>query len=76
MTRFAQPGRHWYAIYASIAIVAVLGLGSVFTETIACGTNATYHYDTNGNQNKCPNPVEFPRKATAYSIFARLTRPL
>ena len=57
MTRFAQPGRHWKAIYASIGIMAVLGLGSVLTETIGCGTNATYHYDLQGSQNKCPNQV-------------------
>ena len=66
MTRFAQPGRHWYAIYASIAVMAILGLGSVLTETIACGTNATYHYDSNGNQNKCPNPVRFLSMAVSY----------
>ena len=76
MTRFAQPGRHWYAIYASIAIVAVLGFGSVLTETIACGANATYHYDMNGDQNKCPNPVKLPRIAVSYFLCTRLTPPL
>lgn len=37
--------------------MAILGLGSVLAETVSCGTNATYHYDFKGNQDKCPNQV-------------------
>ena len=66
MTRFAQPGRHWYAIYASIALMAILGVASVLTQTIACGTNDSYHYNLKVNQNQCPNLVRVTvREVTA-----------
>ena len=69
MTRFAQPGRHWYAIYASIAVMAILGIASVLTQTIACGTNDSYHYNLSVNQDKCPNLVRVTVRAIAATVL-------
>lgn len=70
MTRFAQPGRHWYAIYASMALMAILGLASVLTQTIACGTNDSYHYNLRVNQDKCPNLVRVTVLGMASPLLA------
>ena len=69
MTRFAQPGRHWYAIYASIALMATLGLASVLIQTIACGTNDSYHYNLSVNQDKCPNLVRITVQGIAAPLL-------